>query len=40
VRGEIGVTLHHVPLDRGALIAETESWDSPLRDYLLQQYRS
>lgn len=29
-----------VPVDRGALITALERWDNPLRDWLLQQYRS
>jgi hypothetical protein len=40
VRGAVSVMLHRVPVDRSALIAATESWDNPLRDYLLAQYRS
>jgi predicted phosphodiesterase len=38
--GAVGVTLNRVPVDRGALIAAVERWDNPLRDWLLQQYRS
>jgi hypothetical protein len=37
--GSVGVTLHRVPLDRGALVTQTEGWDNPLRDYLLAQYK-
>lgn len=37
--GSVSVTLHRVPLDRAALIAQTEGWDNPLRDYLLAQYK-
>jgi hypothetical protein len=37
--GAASVTLHRVPVDRGALIAEVARWDNPLRDYLLQQYQ-
>jgi predicted phosphodiesterase len=36
----VSVTLHRVPVDRAALIAQTERWDNPMRDYLLAQYRS
>jgi putative phosphoesterase len=39
VRGAVSVTLHRVPLDRDALIAEVAPWDNPLRDDLLRQYR-
>src|SRR3954470_464991 len=39
VRGVVSVTLHRVPLDRDALIAEVTPWDNPLRDDLLRQYR-
>ncbi len=35
----VAVTLHRVPVDRGALIAQTQGWDNPLRDYLLAQYK-
>jgi putative phosphoesterase len=38
--GSVAVTLHRVPVDRGALIAEVERWDNPLAGYLLQQYQS
>lgn len=37
--GAVDVTLHRVPLDRGALVAQTRGWDNPLRDYLLAQYQ-
>jgi predicted phosphodiesterase len=36
--GSVAVTLQRVPLERGGLIAQTEGWDNPLRDYLLAQY--
>jgi putative phosphoesterase len=36
--GAVGVTLHRVHLGRNALIAQTNGWDNPLRDYLLGQY--
>lgn len=39
-RGAVTVTLSRVPVDRGALITAVERWDNPLRDWLLQQYRS
>jgi hypothetical protein len=38
--GAVSVTLKRVPVDRGALITTVERWDNPLRDRLLQQYRS
>jgi putative phosphoesterase len=38
--GAVSVTLNRVRVDRGALIAAVERWDNPLRDWLLQQYRS
>lgn len=38
--GAVDVTLHRVPVDRGALVAQTKSWDNPLRDYLLAQYET
>lgn len=34
----VAVTLHRVPLDRAALLAQAEAWDNPLRDYLVAQY--
>jgi putative phosphoesterase len=37
--GSVAVTLHRVPLERSALVAQTAGWDNPLRDYLLAQYR-
>jgi len=37
--GAASVTLHRVPVDRGALISEVARWDNPMRDYLLQQYQ-
>ena len=37
--GEASVTLHRVPLDRAALIAQAGGWDNPLRDYLVGQYK-
>jgi predicted phosphodiesterase len=37
--GAISVTLHRVPVDRGALIAQATGWDNPMRDYLVQQYQ-
>jgi putative phosphoesterase len=40
VDGSVNVTLHRVPVDRGALIAEVARWDNPLQSYLLQQYQS
>jgi len=40
VDGSVNVTLHRVPVDRGALIAEVARWDNPLQSYLLQQYKS
>ena len=36
--GAISVTLHRVPLDRGALRASVRACDNPLRGMLLQQY--
>lgn len=38
VRGSVTVSLHRIPMDRGALIAQAANWDNPLRDYLVQQY--
>lgn len=37
--GAASVTLHRVPLDRAALLAQAEEWDNPLRDYLVGQYK-
>jgi len=36
--GAVSVTLHRVPLDRGALRASVQACDNPLRGMLLQQY--
>ena len=36
--GAASVTLHRVPLDRAALLRQTQGWDNPLRDYLVGQY--
>ena len=38
VTGSVAVTLHRVPLDRAALIAQAKAWDNPLRGYLVAQY--
>jgi putative phosphoesterase len=38
--GSVSVTLHRLPLDPAALVAQAEGWDNPLRDYLLAQYKT
>lgn len=38
VKGEVGVTLQRVNMDRQALIAGLDGWDNPLRGYLAKEW--
>jgi hypothetical protein len=38
VRGSVTIVMRRIPVDRSALLAALQGWDSPQNEYLTRQY--